>query len=154
MEHARRVHPNALPNYQDAEIAREKLESYALNPAHESPRPGGSSGKNKAKVFKSALGFDQSNWEILKHRILQELPYHEAIFEAERINWRKAYRVDMPILGVNGSTKSVRTAWIIKHGKHHPTLVTVVGAPLEEVRHAQNRENEIVGYRGVGRGSA
>ena len=124
MADGRSIHPQALPNYQNAEIAREKLEGYALNPNHEAARAGGSSGKNKARVFKAALGFDQSNWEILKQRILDELPYHEAVFEAERRDWGKAYRVDIPILGVNGSTKIVRTAWIIRHGEDYPALVT------------------------------
>jgi len=125
----RSVHPKALPNYQNAEIAREKLEGYALNPNHEAARPDGSSGKNKARVFRAALGFDQSNWEILKQRILDELPYHEAVFEAERKDWGKAYHVDVPILGVNGRTKNVRTAWLIGHGKYNPSLVTLLVLP-------------------------
>src|SRR6266571_2605470 len=125
----RSIHPHALPNYQNAEIARDKLEGYALNPNHESARPDGSSGKNKAKVFKAALGFDQSNWEILKQRIMDELPYHEAVFEAEKKNWGKVYHVDMPILGVNGITKNVRTAWIIRHGEDDPSLVTLLVLP-------------------------
>lgn len=90
-DRGRSAHPNALPNYQNAEIAREKLEGYVLNPNHEAARPDGSSGKDKAKIFKATLGFDQSNWEILKQRILDELPYHEAVFEAERKKWGKAY---------------------------------------------------------------
>ena len=129
MADARSVHPTALPNYQNAEVAREKLEGYALNPNHSAARSGASSGKNKARVFKAALGFDQSNWEILKQRILDELPYHESVLEAEKKDWGKAYRVDMPILGVNGRTKIVRTAWIIKNGKDHPSLVTLLVLP-------------------------
>jgi hypothetical protein len=38
-----------LPNGEQAEIAMEKLINYCLNPEH-------SSGKNKARVFKSRLG--------------------------------------------------------------------------------------------------
>jgi hypothetical protein len=129
MAGGRSIDPHALPNYQNAEIARDKLEGYALNPNHEAARPGGSSGKNKARVFKAALGFDQSNWEILKQRILDELPYHDAVFEAEKKDWGKAYHVDMPILGVNGSTKNVRTVWIIKHGRDDPSLVTLLVLP-------------------------
>lgn len=121
----RNIHPPALPNYQNASIARDKLEGYVLDPNHEAAQPDGSSGKDKARVFKAALGFDQSNWEILNQRILDELPYHEAVFEAEKKDWGKAYHVDMPILGVNGSTKNVRTAWIIRHGKGDPSLVTL-----------------------------
>ena len=125
MADGRSIHPDALPNCHNAEIARDKLEGYAQNTNHESARSGGSSGKNKARVFKAALGFDQSNWEILKQRILDELPYDHSVFEAEKENWGKAYHVDVPIMGVNGNTKSVRTAWIIRHGKDYPSLVTL-----------------------------
>ena len=59
----RSVHPNALPNYKEAVIPPEKLEKYALDPTHPV-------GKNKAIVFKSALGFDQSNWQLLAETIL------------------------------------------------------------------------------------
>ena len=79
MADGRSLHPDALPNYQNAEIAREKLEGYALNPNHEAPRSGGSSGKDKARVFKTALGFDQSNWKILEQKIFGELPYNKAV---------------------------------------------------------------------------
>jgi uncharacterized protein DUF6883 len=121
----RSVHPKALPNCENAQIARDKLEGYALNPNHEAARPEGSSGKNKARVFKAALGFDQSNWEVLKQRILEELPFHEAVFDAEKANWGKAFHVDMLIVGVNGSSTNVRTAWIIKYDTDYPSLVTL-----------------------------
>src|SRR5438067_11391248 len=70
-EESRSVHSRALPNYERAEILRSKIEGYALNPVHDV-------GRDKARVFKSALGFDQSNWGLLKQRILDELPYYEA----------------------------------------------------------------------------
>jgi len=51
---SRNIHPRALPNYQRAVIPENKLLRYSLDPTH--PR-----GRHKAIVFKSALGFDQSN---------------------------------------------------------------------------------------------
>ena len=68
----RSVHSKALPNHQRAVIPENKLLRYSLDPTH--PR-----GSHKAIVFKSALGFDQSNWHLLKRIILDEVPYHEAI---------------------------------------------------------------------------
>src|SRR5689334_354458 len=97
----RNIHPNALPNYQNAVMPREKLEGYALNPTHVAIRPGGSSGKDKARVFKSVLGFDDSNCDVLRQRIMDELPYHEAIFETEESQYGKSCRVDLMILGIN-----------------------------------------------------
>ena len=45
---------NALPNLENATINPKKLTEYALNPEHPV-------GKNKAKVFESVLGYNQSN---------------------------------------------------------------------------------------------
>lgn len=71
MSRARSVHPDALPNYQKAVIPRSKLEDYALNPTHKD-------GKQKARLFKSILGFERVDWQKLEKAILDELPYQEA----------------------------------------------------------------------------
>ena len=121
-EESRRVHSHALPNYERAEISRGKLEGYALNPAHEPD------GKHKARVFKSALGFDQSTWELLKQKILDELPYHEAR-QGQIGQWGTPYEVDLPIEGLNGNTAKVRTAWMFKTGTDYPSLTTILVLP-------------------------
>jgi len=68
---AKKKHPNALSNHEGAVIPVEKLVEHCLNPAHPV-------GKHKAIVFRSVLGFDQSNWQLLKPRVLEQLPYFEA----------------------------------------------------------------------------
>lgn len=118
-EESRSIHSRALPNYERAEIPRRKIEGYALNPAHES------GGKHKARVFRSALGFDQSNWELLKRRILDELPYHEAR-PGQTSRWGASYVVDLPIEGPNGNVVEVRTVWLFKTGADFPTLITLL----------------------------
>ena len=110
----RTPHSNALPNYQNAVIPSNKLERYSLEPMH--PR-----GKHKAIVFKSALGFDQSNWATLKQSIFDELPYHQATATKED-SWGKRYKVVLPIRGPNGNTTDVVVAWIIKAGTDYPSL--------------------------------
>jgi hypothetical protein len=120
-EESRSIHSRALPNYERAEISRSKIEGYALNPASDA-------GRHKARVFKSALGFDQSNWELLKQRILDELPYHEAR-QKETRQWGTSYVVDLPIEGPNGNIAEVRTAWMVKTGTDHPSLTTVLVLP-------------------------
>jgi uncharacterized protein DUF6883 len=114
MTSGRSVHPNALPNYQNAVIPENKLLRYSLDPMHPS-------GKHKAIVFKSALGFDQSNWEILKQSILDELPYHEAKATKED-GHGKRYKVILPINGPNGNTRDVVVTWIIKAETDYPSL--------------------------------
>ena len=112
----RSVHPNALLNYQEAVIKPEKLKKYSLDPTSDI-------GKHKARIFKSVLGFDLSNWELLSQSILNELPYHEAVFKEEDEHGKR-YTVIMPITGPNGVTADVLTGWIIAPGTDYPRLTT------------------------------
>lgn len=112
----RSEHPNALPNYRNAVIPREKLEGYSLSPEHPV-------GKHKAAVFKSALGFDQANWRLLETAILNELPYHDA-GTREDGPWGGKYNIMLPIRGQNGNTVDVLNVWIIRPGSNYPSLVT------------------------------
>ena len=112
----RSIHPNALPYYQEINIPREKLEGYCLNPEHPV-------GKHHAIVFKSALGFDQSNWDVLAERIIEQLPYYEAVL-GRQDSYGQRYNVTMPIKGLNGKTADVLTAWIIDRDQDHPRFVT------------------------------
>jgi uncharacterized protein DUF6883 len=115
-EGSRSIHPNALANYENCVILRSKLEGFALDPMHDY-------GKHHARVFKSTLGFEQLNWEILEQRIREELPYCEAV--AKDVDHHgKRYQVIMEITGPNGSTASVLTAWIIKVGTDYPVLTS------------------------------
>jgi len=119
-EKSRSIHSHALPNYDKAVIPSDKLEKYALDPAHDK-------GKHKARVFKSALGFEQSNWQELKKGILDELPYHQAV-EGGEGSWGQKYTVTFPITGPNGRTVEVETVWIIRPGTDFPSLVTTLVA--------------------------
>lgn len=94
--------PN-LFNYENAIIEDSKLTEYALNPESDS-------GRHKARVFKRALGFNLSNWRLLKQSILNELPNHEAHFVSETA-FGKKYKVDLYITGPNRRTVIVRTIW-------------------------------------------
>ncbi len=114
----RTVHGKALRNYPRAVIPRLKVEGYVLDPMHPV-------GKHKAIVFKSALGFEQSDWEMLRNSIIAELPYHEAI-EGTTDHYCTRYNVTMPIKGPNGRTVDVTTAWKIETGEDYPSFVTAI----------------------------
>src|SRR5258705_11264025 len=103
MAENRTPHERALPNYEGAVIPRNKLEHYCLDSAHVSEAYGKSSGKDKARVFKAALGFVKADWELLKNRLLEELPYHEATAGYED-EYGKRYSVRVTITGPNGLT--------------------------------------------------
>jgi uncharacterized protein DUF6883 len=114
----RTVHGKALPNYQRAVIPRAKIEGYVLDLGHPV-------GRNKAIVFRSALGFEQVHWEMMRASIIAELPYCEAVVgKADKFGTR--YNVTMPITGQNGQTVDVLTAWIIETGNDYPTFVTAL----------------------------
>ena len=108
---------NALPNLEKAVIDPRKLTEYALNPEHPV-------GGNKAKVFESTLGYNQSNAESLMSQIKSKLKQSEAV-EGTTDQYGKRYTVDMLITGPNGNSKVVRTGWICKTGSDVPELTTL-----------------------------
>jgi len=94
---------NPLPNYENAIIEDSKLTEYALN-------PDSNTGKHKARVFQSALGFNLTNWRLLKQAILDALPRYEAQFKSETV-FGKKYTVELLVTGPNGNSLPVLTAW-------------------------------------------
>jgi hypothetical protein len=92
-----------LPNCEQAVIEDSKLVRYALNPDSER-------GQHKARVFARTLGFNLSNWELLKQAILAALPAQPATLTSETV-FGKKYEVVMPITGPNGRTVNVITVW-------------------------------------------
>ena len=107
----------AIPNVENATINPKKLTEYALNPNHPV-------GGNKAKVFESALGYNQSNADDLMRQIYEKLPNSEAVL-GQLDEYGQRYIVDIPITGPNGNTVNVRTGWIIKTGSDIPELTTL-----------------------------
>jgi len=105
-----------LPNHANAQIDSNKIVNYALNPNHPV-------GGDKARVFESALGFNQSNANQLVTQIKQQLPSSNARLGV-RDQYGQRFTVDMPITGPNGNTVTVRTGWIIETGSTVPRLIT------------------------------
>jgi hypothetical protein len=96
-------HPLALVGCETPVIEESKLMLYALNPVHER-------GRHKARVFKSALGFDLTNWSLLVQAIIDLLCLHPAeVIETPPTGTK--YRVVLPITGPNNHTVPVLTAW-------------------------------------------
>ncbi|WP_321974257.1 DUF6883 domain-containing protein [Paratractidigestivibacter sp.] len=93
-----------------------KLRGYALNPDHPT-------GKNKARVFKSALGFTQEDAENLERQIREQVKACEWK-EADKSDFGMKYTVDVKVLGNNGKTATVRTGWIIGVDESDPRLTS------------------------------
>lgn len=104
-----------LPRYKEAVIPASKFTQYALNPDKD---------VDKAKAFKSALGYDLENAKDLIEQINAKLPEYEAIQKGDR-GWGMTYEVIMDITGPNGKTAKVLTAWIDDKNNGEMRLTTV-----------------------------
>ena len=102
---------------ENARINPKKLTEYALNPEHPV-------GGNKAKVLESTLGYNKSNADDLMNEVYNKLYESDATL-GKLDEYGQRYTVDMNITGPNGSSKIVRTGWIIKKGSKIPDLTTI-----------------------------
>jgi hypothetical protein len=84
-----------------------KLLDYALNP---------SKAPDKAKAFREALGYDQSNFDALEQNILDHID--ESMFvEKGDSGYGMRYEYIMELTGANGKKANVLTAWM-QYGNH------------------------------------
>jgi hypothetical protein len=105
-----------LLNAEKAVIDPRKLTEYALNPAHPF-------GGNKAKVFESALGFNETNAESLLKQI-QEGVANQSPVAGLVDKYGSRFTVDIPVTGPKGNGV-VRTGWIFKGESEVPELTTL-----------------------------
>jgi uncharacterized protein len=104
-----------LANARTAVIEPAKFIEYCLDLHHED-------GRHKARVFKAALGFDQTTYADLIDAIRTGIMQCEAEYLGETAHGL-LWRVDLPITGPRGSA-TVRTGWIYEKGTDVPRLTT------------------------------
>ena len=104
-----------LPNPERAVVQIEKLRDYCLSPAH--PR-----GRNKARVFESALGITTGLASALRNAILDAARTTEAI-RTERDDFGQRYMLDFMMSGPKGRAW-VRSSWIVRRGEDFPRLTS------------------------------
>jgi len=95
-----------------------KLTEYALNPNH--PRGG-----HKARVFRSALGYNTQNYKSLKLQIESQVLDAEAT-QGLADKHGQRYVVDIPVQGQSGNEVVVRTCWIVPPGVKEARLTTLI----------------------------
>lgn len=100
-----------LKNAAVAVIDPHKFVNYCLDPNNRQ-------GRHKARLFKAALGFDQSNYQDLIASIRDGI----AEYQGETAHGYR-WRVDLSITGSGGSAE-VRTAWIYEKVRDVPRLTT------------------------------
>jgi len=98
--------------------AENKFGNYLLNPDHPV-------GGNKAVVYESALGYNQSNYQGLVDQIRQGIIDNPAVFEKAN-EFGTQFRVDIWVTGPNGNTKLVETGWIYDPGSLFPRFVNAI----------------------------
>ena len=79
-------------------------------------------------MFESALGFNQSNGNQLIVQIKAGLPKSPATIGMKDHHGQR-FSVDIPMIGPNGNTAIVRTAWIIDIGSIIPRLISIYVKP-------------------------
>jgi hypothetical protein len=105
---------NLLPNLQNAVIPSGKLDNNCLNAFH--PK-----GKDKARVFKSVLGFSEKDADQLEWLIFEGIAKNEAIL-VETIILGEIWRVDITLN--RGNNFFLRTNWIIRTNENFPSLIS------------------------------
>jgi len=102
-----------LVNADQAIMDQSKFTNYALDPNNP-----------KSVVFKSALGYDQSNAADLMNQIGDVFPDTPATFN-RMTDYGPRYQADLPITGANGNTAAVTTIWQYDTGSTVPRLITL-----------------------------
>lgn len=103
-----------MPNYKNAEIQRDKLKNYILNP---------SKSNGKAAFFNS-IGYNMKNYKRLEKDIRNGIANNPAVAKIENRYGHTvtAYEINMP-LGINKSV-IVLTAWQKDEGSKIPRFIT------------------------------
>lgn len=104
-----------LQNSKEAIVDIRKLEEYCLNPLHQI-------GKQKAKVFKSALGFSKNDARILQLKLLKAALNLDAV-EISADSFGTRYYIDSEIIHKNKKAV-IRSIWIVKVKEKIPRLIT------------------------------
>lgn len=117
---ASRPRPDALPNLARAVLPSSKLAGYVLNANHPT-------GRHKARVFASVLGFTAANVDLLASAIHAALPKAQATV-SQTTQYGTLYSADLALTGPAGSA-IVRTGWIVEHDSDVPRLTSAYVKP-------------------------
>lgn len=103
-----------LPNGNHAVVSMEKLRGYCLNYEHPS-------GKNKARVFASALGITAENAEEL-YILIARAAVQGDVAEQTSTGFGQILKVDWPVPGYDQTI--LRTIWETTLSSPNPRLVS------------------------------
>jgi hypothetical protein len=104
-----------LPNADRAEVDIRKLRDYCLDP--NSPK-----GRNKARVFKAALGLTRNDASLLRDELLSAAR-ERACELGEVDDYGQRYTLDFQLETAAGRHQ-VRSGWMVRHDEDFPRLTT------------------------------
>ncbi|MYC77494.1 hypothetical protein F4X10_17155 [Candidatus Poribacteria bacterium] len=104
-----------LPQPERAIVHINKLTDYCLNPEH-------SSGKHKARVFKSTLNLGLEDAETLRTALL-DVVHQEMAKPTKRNAYGQKYVIDFEMRHL-GRIAEVRTVWIVRDNENFPRFIT------------------------------
>ena len=104
-----------LPNLENAYIPSPKLHDYLLSKTH-------SVGRWKARFFR-ALGFDETNVDVLEQRLIA-IAHSEEVKDIVPSAHGTKYVVEGSLQTPAGGLVQVRTVWIIDADQNRPRFVT------------------------------
>lgn len=103
-----------LPNVERARFLPEKLTAYAMD--QDNPR-----GRDKARLWQGALGFDKRHAAEVERQIMDKLPGREAI-RGDHDKYGERFVVVVPMEGRNGRVVDVKTVWMYKRDQKRGTV--------------------------------
>ena len=116
---------NGKLSYAKITVPEDKLTKYALNFEHEK------GGKEKARQFKELLGIEAKDWRYLAAQIENGLADGK-ICNVRKTEFGIQYHIDIPIIGLNGVSKTVRTAWLTKENGENQLTTLYVAKQKEQ----------------------
>ena len=110
-----RSFPMLIPNAENAVVDIRKLRDYCLNSEH-------STGKHKARLFRSLLGMTAENADELREILLEVVKTKEAKL-GRRDAFGQRYTLDFPLEWQNKSA-TIRSGWIVEVDSIIPRLTS------------------------------
>lgn len=95
-----------LPQHEKAVVPIAKLRDYALDPDHPE-------GKNKARVFKAALGMERGHADVLA-KVLRSTLVRSPAVRGVKNRYGELWNTYHDIVGLNGQPVVVTAAWIYR----------------------------------------
>lgn len=109
-----------VPNAHLAQVDRQKIVSYLLNPVHRN-------GRSKARFFRE-FGYRAETWEVLAAALREHVESNE-VTKVTETGFGKRFQVDGELKAFDGRRPRLRTVWQMDHGQVAPRLITAY--PLE-----------------------